>query len=339
MTQSTLSSSAPASSGPAERLQTTMAAARVSFCWLGVRKTLTPSQKAQAAEPFGADQKCLSAAKRLLDIKHPAFKAVTSVKNHIAAYWKGVTLPYPEPGIRLIRQDHIEQFNDRMTQHRVDLEEAVENLDRRYDDLRAAARQQLGRLFNEGDYPPSLAAAFGVDWDFPSVEPPSYLMQLNPQLYEQERQRMTARFEEAIRLAEQAFTEEFSKLVGHITERLSGAGPDGKPKIFRDSAVTNLAEFFERFRELNVQSNPELDRLVETARKSVRGVKPQALRDDQSLRQEITGRLSAVAKSLDELLVDRPRRRILRTAGHNVPAGPQDIYPGAEEGRPAGAVA
>ncbi len=313
MTTGTVSqgrSSAPAS--PARRLQATMAAVRVSFTWLGVRKTLTPDQKAQAAETFGAEGQYITAGKKLLDTKHPAFKAVTAVKNRIAAYWKGMTLPYPEPGVRLIRQDHVEQFNEQMTELRSELAEAVEELDQRYGDLRAAARQQLGSLFNEGDYAPSLAGAFAVDWDFPSVEPPSYLMQLNPQLYEQERQRMTARFEEAIRLAEQAFTEEFSKLVGHITERLSGAGPDGKAKIFRDSAVTSLAEFFERFRELNVRSNPELDRLVETARKSVRGVKPQALRDDQSLRQDISRRLSEVQTSLDALLVDRPRRRILR---------------------------
>ena len=65
---------------------------------------------------------------------------------------------------------------------------------------------------------------------------------------------MAARFEEAVRLAEQAFTEEFARLVAHLTERLSGVGEDGKPKVFRDSAVDNLAEFFDRFRALNVRS-------------------------------------------------------------------------------------
>ena len=58
---------------------------------------------------------------------------------------------------------------------------------------------------------------------------------------------MQSRFAEAVQRAEQAFVEELSKLVAHLTERLSGES-DGKPKIFRDSAVTNLADFFERFR-------------------------------------------------------------------------------------------
>ena len=40
----------------------------------------------------------------------------------------------------------------------------------------------------------------------------------------------------------------------------------------RDPAVTNLTEFFERFRRLNVRSSPELDALVEQARGLVKGV-------------------------------------------------------------------
>ena len=55
--------------------------------------------------------------------------------------------------------------------------------------------------------------------------------------------------------------EELSRLVGHLSERLAGA-EDGRPKVFRDSAVGNLREFFERFKALNVGSSAELDRLV-----------------------------------------------------------------------------
>jgi len=42
---------------------------RVAFCWFGVRKTLTPEQKAQAAGTFGAEGQYLSAGKRLLDTR------------------------------------------------------------------------------------------------------------------------------------------------------------------------------------------------------------------------------------------------------------------------------
>ena len=167
-----------------------------------------------------------------------------------------------------------------MRELREELDQAVERLDRHYAELQNAARLQLGSLFNPADYPASLEGMFAVSWDFPSVEPPDYLRQLNPEIYEQECQRMRQRFDEAVQLAEQAFLEELQQLVGHLSERLSGQ-TDGKPKVFRDSAVNNLSEFFQRFRNLKIRSNQQLDQLVEQCQGVVRGVEPQLLRDNQ----------------------------------------------------------
>ena len=296
---------------PAQRLRTTMAAVRVSLSWLGVRKTLTPEQRSQAAATFAAEGDYLSAAKRLLDTTHPAYKAVTAVKHRAVAFWKSVSLPFPEQGIRLIRQDRVEPFVAQMREFQEELDEAVRNLDDHYGDLCRAARDRLGTLYNPADYPDSLVGMFAIEHDFPSIEAPDYLRQLNPQLYEQECQRVQSRFNEAVRLAEEAFTGELAKMISHLTERLSGT-QDGSPKVFRDSAVNNLVEFFERFRELNVRSSEQLDGLVADCQRIVRGVGPQDLRDSQQLRQYVATELSGVQSVLDGLLVDRPRRNILR---------------------------
>jgi len=184
---------------------------------------------------------------------------------------------------------------------------------RRFDSLKASARRRLGSLYNEGDYPATLQGLFDLAWDFPSVEPPDYLRQLNPQVYEEERRRMQARFDEAVAMAEAAFTEELARLVDHLTERLTG-GEDNRPKVFRDSAVNNLREFFERFRALNVRSSEDLDHLVARAQGILGSNPPQELRENQGLRQHVATQLSSVQASLDQMLVDRPRRRVLRRA-------------------------
>ena len=301
------------SNSPAQQMRATMAAVRVSISWLGVRKTLTPRQKAQAAGTFGAEGQYLSAGKKLLDTKHPAFRMVTRVRHDILSTWHAMSLPYPEPGIRLIRVDDVDEFNRRMSGLREQLEEAVWRLDEHYAELKSAARERLGSLFDPRDYPESVSGMFGVVWDFPNIEPPAYLQNLNPALYEEECRRVAARFDDAVQLAEQAFVAELEKLVSHLGERLAG-DEDGRPKIFRDSAVGNLNEFFERFRTLNVRSSDQLDALVSRCQQVISGVEPQALRDDQGLRQEIASQLSSVQSVLDGLLVDRPRRRILRKA-------------------------
>jgi hypothetical protein len=297
---------------PAQRLRTGMAATRVSIKWFGIRRTLTAQQKAEAAEPFGAEAAFLSAGKKLLDTAHPSFKAVTAIRNQAVSFWRSLSLPYPEPGLRLVRQDRLEAFAAQMTLFQEELAAAVQSLDRHYSELKATARQKLGHLYNPADYPDSLAGMFEIAFDFPSVEPPDYLRQLNPELYQEECRRVAARFDEAVRLAEEAFVAELAGLVSHLTERLSGT-EDGKPKIFRDSAVANLREFFERFRSLNVRSSDQLDQLVSQCRRIVEGIEPQDLRDRQNLRQQVATELSRVESVLDGLLVDRPRRRILRS--------------------------
>lgn len=310
-----MSQSSPTSrrTSPAERLRTSTAAVRLGLRWFGVHKTLNAEQKAEAAEAFGATGDSLSAGKKLLDTRHPAYRTVSAVRGRIQFIWKARSLPYPEPAIRLIRRDDIERLDTELTALRGELANAVEQLDRRYAELRTAAQQRLGRLFNLSDYPASLRGLFAVEWDFPSVEPPDYLQQLNPELYEQECRRVAARFDEALQLSEQAFVAELSQLVVHLTERLSDSD-DGKPKVFRDTVVTNLTEFFERFRRLNVRSNEQLDTLVSQVEDLVNGVQPQSLRDNQVLRQAITTELTQLQPVFDALLVHRPRRNILRTA-------------------------
>lgn len=301
----------PDAACPSAQLRATMLAARLSFQWLGISKTLSADQKSQAAETFGAEGSSLNAGKRLLDTKHPRFRAVTTVKSRTQTYWRAVSLPFPEAGIRLIRQDSVDSFQQQLTQFQGQLRGAVVELEDEYASMKVAAQRTLGELYNEQDYPDSLLGLFDMTWDFPSVDPPEHLRQLNPELYEQECRRVAARFDEAVQLAEQAFIDELSSIVSHLSERLSGHD-DGKPKIFRDSAVSGLRQFFERFQSLNVRSNDQLEDLVHQCQATVSGVEPQSLRDNQTLRRRVATELSAVQSVLNGLLVDRPRRRILR---------------------------
>jgi hypothetical protein len=211
-------------------------------------------------------------------------------------------------------------------------------------ELEGAARDRLGSLFNPSDYPETLVGLFGVEWGFPAVEPPDYLVRLAPGLYEAERARVAARFEEAVQLAEQAFLDEFARLVSHLAGGISGVGEDGQPRVFRDSAVGNLVEFFDRFRSLDEGSSDQLDALVAEAQRAVRGVGARDLREGQGLRREVAARLSRVQTSLDAMMVARPRRRILRqSAGPGVRnvdprrprrPGPRDLLGGDRAGCP-----
>jgi hypothetical protein len=71
----------------------------------------------------------------------------------------------------------------------------------------------------------------------------------------------------------------------------------------------------ERFRRLNIRSSPELDALVEQAQQKITGVEPQTLRDSNRLLAMVARDFEQIQASVGEMLVDRPRRNILRRGG------------------------
>src|SRR5215217_4331439 len=89
---------------PAQRLRRTAAAVRVHFTWWGVHKTLTAQQKEEVGLAYAADARFLTAGKKLVDTRHEAFRKLTSVRGRAVQFWRGLTLPYTEVGMRLIRQ-------------------------------------------------------------------------------------------------------------------------------------------------------------------------------------------------------------------------------------------
>ncbi len=295
------------------RVRNNFIACRVKFKWFGTSKSLTSDQKTRAAESFGAEGTAISAAKRLIDTKHESYRSLTSIKSQINRYWRDSSLPYPESGIRLIRNDAVDEFNSSLVGLKRQLDASVVDLNMHFSDLKEAARIRLGSLFNTDDYPSSLSDEFDVSWDFPSVDAPDYLRRLSPDIYRRECERVRSQFSNAVELAEQMFQEQLSELVEHLVERLS-ADESGKQKTFRDSTISNLDQFFSRFGQLNIGSSEELSRLVEQAQSVIRGVEPQRLRDSDTLRQRIATKMSAVQASLDGMMIDRPRRNILRKA-------------------------
>ena len=206
-------------STPADTLRHSFTAMRVSFSWFGARRSLTSDQCQQAAAQFGAEKTYISAGKKLIDTSHPAMRAVNQLRRQAGETWKSASLPFPEPGIRLIRQTDIESLNDQMADFRRLLIDAVNELEVQYYEIKRLARERLGQLYCEGDYPVTFIGLLDIAWEFPNVEPPDYLRRLQPELYQRECDRMRSRFEEAVQLAEQAFMEELSGLVSHLGER------------------------------------------------------------------------------------------------------------------------
>jgi hypothetical protein len=294
----------------ANELRQTMGAVRVSFSWLGTQRKLSDAQTKQAADTFHAEIDLVTASKKLIDTKNPTYRVLTALKSQVSGYWRSMTLPYPQESIRLIKQSDVAAFEAKMREFKEQLAAAAANLQLEYESVKEAARQKLGDLFNPADYPPTLEGIFDIKWEYPPVEAPNYLMNFNPELYEQEQRRVQGRFENAVLMAEQAFAERLQELVSHLVERLTDE-PDGTKKTFKATAVENFKEFYENFRHMNVRSNAQLEGLIRQANDLVSGVEVKDLRTNAEVRRNLSQQMATVQTALDNLITNAPRRRVL----------------------------
>ena len=305
----------------ADALRTDSAAIRLHWSWWGSTKAVNPAQRNEVAACFAAESRAVTAGKKLFDTKGEDYRRLTGLKTEITNLWLDTTLPYPEPGVRLIRRSLIPQVDARFADYKARFDAAAADFAAGYERVKQEAKDRLGRLFSEADYPADVRDKFGFAWDYPNVEPPEYLMNLNPALYRQEQERVRSRFEQAVAAAEQGFAAELQELVTNLAERLR-PGPDGQRKVLRDSAVENLREFFTRFKSLNVGSNAELDRVVAQAEQVLGTADAATLRTDADARLNIADRLGQVGEALAQAVVTPPRRAFRRAAPANPAAEP-----------------
>lgn len=299
-----------------EELRRNCAAVRLHVKSLGSCKTLSPGQVNDLIGETQVDARMLKASKKLLDSNHPTVKLLGRIRSRILTTWRTMTLPFTEAGVRLMARPQIPEFEQRMGLLQEELAAAVSELETVWPALVEAARERLGDLFNPEDYPASLEGLFSVEWSYPEVSVPTYLLRIDPDLYQREQCRVTQRFDRAVELAEQAVIGEFANLVNHLTERLSDDRP-GERKVFRDSSLENLRDFFAKFRQLPLRGSAEeqLEELITQAQGILGGVRPKDLRNSEALRQQVATHLAQVGESLEAMLVPKPRRRIVRLGG------------------------
>lgn len=279
----------------------------LSFTWLGTTAVVKGSDLVETASHFDARPNALRLSKRVLDSRHPTVRQLNRVKSGIRRDWIQSTLPYVEPGVRLMRRDRTNELAQAVRQASEVLDSLSVELEDRRREVLEQAEARLGRLFDPNDYPVNFAGCFGVELAFPNLEPPDYLRGLSPELYEREQQRIAASFEQAVATAEAQFQGQLAELVSHLRDRLAGRTEDGRPHVFRDSAVNNLREFFGHVRSVTIRRSSDLEELLQQAEGLIEGVDTGALRQDMNYRERIAGDLAGLEEELTERA---PARRI-----------------------------
>ena len=293
----------------ADRLREETIAVRFSRRVFGARRSLTEEQRQTAAEAFGAGKDWVAGGKLLLDTKRDEYKRATGRVLAALTFWREMTVPYPENGIRLLRRSRLKEFEDRMREIRSELDIAVRELQHVYEDAKEQARVSLVDLYNPDDYPDTLIGTFGIDWSFPSVDPPAYLRKLNPELYEQQQAAVKARFAQAVIEAEQMLAQELATMLERWIATLT-PGENGKRRKIRDDSVEGFRAMIARVKEMAPGASSVLRGVVEQAEFVASGISPKDLKNDNIKSDALKDKIEQMRQTLAAVVEDAPERAI-----------------------------
>ncbi|MDE3073800.1 MAG: hypothetical protein KGJ86_00090 [Chloroflexota bacterium] len=275
---------------------------RVTTAQFGQAKKLDRSQY-----QVDADRDYVKAQKLLLACDET--KAIGGLFSEVRTYLESVSCPSNfKRGDYLLPIELLLEVDQRMAEFQARLKVLLGRLVDNYRAILDDERRRLLSLFNPADYPVAqeVAGRYFIRWQYLALATPTGLPEA---IAAREQAKLAEAWEEAGEGVQQLLRAELAALVGHLEERLTGT-TDGKPKIFRDSAVENITEFLAKFNPRNVTNDAEAALLAQRVRELLAGIEPQALRTDAALRERVRSGFSAVTAQLDELMVNRPKRRL-----------------------------
>lgn len=235
------------------------------------------------------------------------------IKQHIGKarnYLRKISLPFPIKGCVLVPKKLIPEIQEHLKEIKWHYNSAVEDFLYWYPQTVKDAKDSLGELFDECDYPTQemIKNKFRFQWRYITIGP-SVSRVLPPSIYKEEVKKFQELMEQARSEAITALREEFVDLVTNIADKLQNHD-DGKPRRLRDAAVENLKQFLDNFSSRNIFDDAQLSELVEQCRGIITNTNANAIRGNTQVRQELHQQMEKLLTGIDASLEDLPRRRL-----------------------------
>src|SRR5580765_2182053 len=258
----------------------------------------------------------IHAAKKLLE--SPELETINSRDSEVRRNVYDLCVPF-DTGIHLLARPAVPEMRKTLRDYeeieRPELVEAfLSAYPRRRDEgiaritrLCAENGWQLSDVLKPKDYPSvaEVRRRFYFEYAFVSLGTPD---NLPADIQAEEREKAAKRWLDASEEITAVMRLTLSELVTHLRERLEPS-PDGKQKVLRETAVTNLTEFLKTFDLRNVTNDSELSDLATKCRSLLSGRSADMFRESENLRRSVASDLAGIKSELDKLVADKPSRK------------------------------
>ena len=258
-----------------------------------------------------ADKDLISAQKTLLSCEH--LKTIDHYDGEIRRYLYTRCLPSLfKEGVYLVPIGLVEEVEAKLTAFADKRKQLVSAFLEAYPALIDEAQKRLRAAFNATDYPSveRIGQCFRMEWRYIAFSVPGTLKTVSREMFRKEQEKAERQWQEALEEVRTLLRTHMAELVQHMVGRLSESDKSGKPKVFKNTLVTNMTEFLDTFDARNLTDDTELSEVVAKARTLLSGVDAQTLRTSTALRASLHEGFSNLKGRLDTLIVSKPTRAI-----------------------------
>lgn len=253
------------------------------------------------------DQGLLRVSKTLLESTE--LRAINTHDYLLRKWLTNTCLPF-ETGLMLLPKGFLVNAKAKLKEHAEEREALIDAFVAAYPAAKLKAKENLKELYDDADYPPveEIKSKFTFECKFIDFKTPESLKEIDAELYAEEKAKEKANFTNAIESVTSIMRQTMFEMVEHLKDKLT-PGPDGKPKILKESAIANLKEFLETFDLRNISDDKELAIEVAKAKALLGGTNAQAIRNSDEWREKIRAGMEHITTNLGDMVVVKPGRK------------------------------
>ena len=279
----------------------------------------------QVAEENEANERYTRVSKTLLDKE--ALKTINAICQDARKAHKDYTLPFNDSDYRLLPVKMYEKYTQTINDYQEMLIKARNSLISNYDQHIVAAKQLLGTLFNQDDYPPPQELAERITMEYTFMQIPD-IEHLVLDMAREEQQRLALRLQRDMELSlHRAVQDIYSRVrtaTANLAERLD-SDEEGNPKRFYQKRLTDLQNIVDAIPRLNLTNDPTLEKVQQELTAtlqdlSIDDLKPNGKTFSPEKRQDLSQTMASISR---------------RMAGYMGVTDLSDLRPKAERTPPA----
>ncbi len=225
-------------------------------------------------------------------IAKEAIQVITKAVSAARTFHYENTLPWDDGGGRILPSKNFLTYSKEMRALRQKFEIAVKEFMGNYEVYREEARNKLGGMFKDSDYPGKfeIEHKFGFSTD---IEPVPSADDFRVALQDRDAQRIRKQLEDRVNERVIIATKDLYVRLNSVVEKFADK-LETKDAIFRESLVENVVELVNLLPKLNIGNDPKLEKLRKEVQKKICALEPETIRDDDKVRTKAADDAKAI---------------------------------------------